>query len=185
MHKIFFYDPFILKRSRLATRHFCPAFGWSGYRMIGTGIRSNPKARQGLAFGWVLYSDPTVLFSVKAGAKTSLVAYNQPFWGAVSKKLCTPLLSCEKLVLALFNNLKIWVSFFGALMWGPGQNEHLFSDALPAHVVCPVTLVRLPKQRVERLARPNGRCTVCRYGEGSNICHLWGKSWTLKCVLVR
>jgi hypothetical protein len=42
------------KRSRLATGHFCPAFGWSGYQMIGTGIRLNSKARHGSAFGWVL-----------------------------------------------------------------------------------------------------------------------------------
>jgi hypothetical protein len=42
------------KRSRLVTGHECPVFGRSGYRMSGTGIRSNPNTACGSVFGGLL-----------------------------------------------------------------------------------------------------------------------------------
>jgi hypothetical protein len=60
MNKIFFYDRLLIKRSRLSPTiwkpDLCPAFKWSGYRMVGTGIRSNHKAVPCPAFGCILYS---------------------------------------------------------------------------------------------------------------------------------
>jgi hypothetical protein len=40
----------------------CPGLKWSGYRMVGTGIRSNPKAGCGPAFGCLLYSGHEKVF---------------------------------------------------------------------------------------------------------------------------
>jgi hypothetical protein len=57
MNKIFFYDLFCIKQSRLVLGLFCLAFKWSGFQMVETGIRSNLKAEPCPGFGWVLYSN--------------------------------------------------------------------------------------------------------------------------------
>jgi hypothetical protein len=51
------YCRLLIKRSRLATGPECPVFGQSGYRMSGTGIRSNLNTDSGSVFGGLLYLD--------------------------------------------------------------------------------------------------------------------------------
>jgi hypothetical protein len=52
---ILFVTLFFIKRSRLATGLFCLAFEWSGYQMVGTGIKLNSIKPDSSAFGCLLY----------------------------------------------------------------------------------------------------------------------------------
>jgi hypothetical protein len=50
-----YFDHLLIKQSRLANRTQSPDFKWSGYPMVGTGIRCNPNTARGSVFGGVLY----------------------------------------------------------------------------------------------------------------------------------